>query len=75
MKITMISCKDALEVKLKKIARSFLLHRIPRGNDILGPPPQLNEVEFSKKGGVDTATLHYLEKCYHIWKPKPKHSQ
>jgi len=71
-KITMIPCKDTLEVKLKKTIESFLLHRIPKGDDILNTPPRLNGVEFPKRGGVDAATYHYLEKTYPLWKPKPK---
>lgn len=63
----MIPCKDALGMKLKKTTGSFLLHRIPEGKDILGFPPQLNQVEFSKREGVDKAVLHYLEKNYPLW--------
>lgn len=62
----MIPCKDTLEVKLKKNTGSFLLHRILEGDGILGPPPQLNGVEFSKRGGVDAIAPHYLEKSYPI---------
>lgn len=62
-KITMIPCQDVLKVKLKKTVCSYLLHRVQEGDDILGPPLQLNGVEFSKRG-VDAATLHYLENIY-----------
>lgn len=68
----MIPCQGALGVKLKKTAGSYFLHRVPEGDGILGPPPQLNEVEFSKREGVDVVALHYLEKKYPLWKPKPK---
>lgn len=72
MKIIMIPCKDALEVKLKKIAGSFLFHRILGGDNILGPPPQLKGVEFSKRRGVDAATLQYLKKTYPFGSLSPR---
>lgn len=71
----MIPYKDALEVKLKKTVGSFLFHQISKGDCILGPPPQLNGVEFFKRGKVDAVTLHYLEKNYPLWKPKLKFYQ
>lgn len=57
----MIPCKDALGVKLMKNARSFLFHRIPESDGILGPPPQLNRVEFSKNGEL-------MQQLYITWK-------
>lgn len=37
--VIMVLCPDMGNIKLKKTVGSYLLHRIPGGNGILGPHP------------------------------------
>lgn len=47
-------------------------HILHNGPGILGPPPQLNGVEFFKRRRVDAVTLTWIEKFRPLWKPKTK---
>lgn len=68
----MVPSHDPPLLKLNKLASSFLIQCVAYGGKgILGPPPKLNKVKFSK-GGIDATSITWLNLKYPMWRPKPK---
>lgn len=58
-----LQIKEPMMIKPRKKHTTYLWRPAPHdGPGILRPPPQLNGVEFFKRGRVDAVTLSWLEK-------------
>lgn len=53
----MVPCPDMGNIKVKKAAGLYLLHRISGGDGILGPHPNLTGLNSFQRVGVDAVTL------------------
>lgn len=57
-----LQMKQSMKIKPRKKHTTFPWQPAPHdGSEILGPPPQLNGVEFSKRRRVDAVKLTWLE--------------